>query len=702
MKKILVLLLAAVCVLSACSPAKPAQESSSDASEPAEQSESAEPSEEQETSQEPEPEKPDTTEPGDFTWTETDEGIMLTSYTGSEAVPQIPDTIERQPVTAIGNGCFQGLLSLEKVHIPEGVQTIGDYAFECCGSLQKIYLPESLQTIGEGAFSGCVNLRLVDMQNGVQSIGRGAFLYCTALVYQDLSASLQEIGAFAFAGCNTLARVDFHQCPLEAVPDRLFYGCSSLVRVEVPDTVRTIGTRAFSGCEAMTGFYFGMPLEQLGAYAFENCRAMANADVAAVTLATGTFKSCGALQYYNVSAETKTIEEKAFAESTLEDIYLPEGIEEIAEGAFGSTSLRSISLENNANYQIVDGSLYSADGKVLLAYCPADPYAEEEQTTFVVPDGVEIIGKYAFPNCALTQIELPDSLKEIHAYAFEAVQVESLEIPDGVQVDPLAFGAVEESDDPGESAAEREAVETGSAAGDKSLFDENAFAGYKEISNEMFDDWAQQYMAYNEEQGVILDQEKLPYVFLYKGEVIPHYVAMTAVQNEDPDMWAEAEQTFGDDFAEMYRMMDHGLFTELGCGKMSDDLILYSGVYDSQLKAAAGMDTVPTQEQLVDAIGRTFTDPIMISTTTDPAIACGFGDTVFIIYASKEAMEDLGAVCIDAIAYSTEKEILMANNASYRILDVGTFAVPYTDEEGNEQAFYRDYVKVELLGQAEE
>ena len=127
-------------------------------------------------------------------------------------------------------------------------------------------------------------------------------------------------------------------------------------------------------------------------------------------------------------------------------------------------------------------------------------------------------------------------------------------------------------------------------------------------------------------------------------------------------------------------------------------LILYSGLFDSQLMAAAGTDSLPTQEELVEAIGNTFTDPIMISTTTDPGVAAGFGDTLFIIYASREAMEALGALCIDAVARSSEKEILMNDHAQYRILDVGNMVIEQQEPWDPEPTLcYRGYVKVELL-----
>ena len=354
--------------------------------------------------------------------------------------------------------------------------------------------------------------------------------------------------------------------------------------------------------------------------------------------------------------------------------------------------------EENTSYRLIDGSLYTADGKTLLAFFPADPYAEEPQTECTVPDGVETIAAYAFAELSLTTVILPSSLKKIEAYAFAFTGIENPEIPDGVTVDPTAFGDAgqeEPSDDSGEGEAP---LEVGSVAGEKNLFREADYADYKEIGNDDFDAWCEQYLAYNQSHGITLSTDTIPYIIRYKGEIIPHYIPMTAVQNRDPAMWAEAANTFGDDFEQLYLMMDHGLFTELDRGKTEEPLILYSGLYDSQLMAAAGTDVLPTQQQLVDAIGSTFTDPIMISTTTDPGIAAGFGDTLFIIYASPEALEGLGAVCIDAVVHSQEKEILMNFNACYRILDVGNMVIrrqnPWEDEP---TTLYRHYVKVELL-----
>ncbi len=636
---------------------------------------------------------------GEFTWTQNPDGTLtLTGYTGTRTNLYVPAVLEGHAVTAIGKSCFAGRLGLQKIHVPEGVTRLDSYAFECCADLQKVYLPDSLISIGEGAFSGCASLSLVDLQDGVESIGAGAFLCCDNLVQLELSAALTQLGDFAFAGCQALASVRFAGNGVTRLPDRLFYGCSSLSRLQLPGAVTAIGKRTFSGCEKLRNLYFSEPLTELGAYAFENCGSLAGVSFTTRVIPTGLFAGCMALTWFSLPEGTERIEADGLAGAGIEDLTIPASVTEIAPGALRGIERLSLD-EENPGYVLTDGSLYTADGKTLLAYCTADPWAEEPQTEFIVPEGVEVIAAYALAETALTSVILPQSLKRIDANAFKDTYLEDLQIPEGVLVDPEAFGPQEDGGQEPDVPVEPSAPEIiGSVAGEKNLFRPEDYADYLEISNEDFDAWGERYMADCADRGLALTAQRIPYIIRYKGEVVPHFTAMTAVQNHDPDMWAQAAEAFGDDFAQMYLMMDHGLFTELSRGKMPDNLVLYSGLYDSQLMAAASTDTVPTQAQLVDAIGTTFTDPIMISTTTDPGVAAGFGNTLFIIYASRQAMESLGAVCIDAVIHTSEKEILMNANARYRILDVGNMAITHQEPWDPEPTtLYRSYVKVELL-----
>ena len=618
---------------------------------------------------------------------DTDGKIVLLKYTGSDSDPVTPQTVGGKEVSAIGNGCFQGLVCVKSVTVSEGVETIGDYAFECCSYLEKASLPSSLKTIGEGAFSGCINLTSVDIAS-VESIGRGAFLYAKQLVAVSFPANLRTIGEFAFSNCASLAEVDFGEAEITVLPDRVFYECSKLESVSLPKNLTSVGKRTFSGCTSLQSLVFPNETE-IGEYVFEDCTALCDLTLRTRSIPKGCFSGCSSLSSVSLE-DVGELGERAFAGTRIAVLEIPDSVQKIEGGVFFNSNISSVTLSEGSPFEIVDGALLGDGGKTMIAYLG------EETEEYTIPNGVETLASHAFATAQVSKVILPDSVVKIGSYAFRYSYVMELEMSEGVSLDPDAFreSGLETYEDGDDSTPYEELRidEIGSYAKEKSLFDETEFQNYLVISNEEFDAWSERYLAFCEESGCPLNYDTMTYTMLYKGEVIPHYLGMTCVQNHDPDMWKEAENAFGDDFEQTYLMMDHGLFTELRRGKMNDDLVLYTGVYDSQLMAAAKTDSVPTMDQLIDAIGSEFTDPIMTSTTTDPQIAANFGNTLFIIYASKEAVSELGAICIDAVAHSRENEILLCENAKYEILDVGAFEIGTLD---------RYYVSLRLLGKGE-
>ncbi|MDY2730428.1 MAG: leucine-rich repeat domain-containing protein [Clostridium sp.] len=59
----------------------------------------------------------------------------------------------------IGAGAFSSCENLEKVNMPESLETIGQSAFQGCESLSSVVLPKDLTEIKEQTFSGCDNLK---------------------------------------------------------------------------------------------------------------------------------------------------------------------------------------------------------------------------------------------------------------------------------------------------------------------------------------------------------------------------------------------------------------------------------------------------------------------------------------------------------------------------------------------------------------
>lgn len=254
----------------------------------------------------------------------------------------------------------------------------------------------------------------------------------------------------------------------------------------------------------------------------------------------------------------------------------------------------------------------------------------------------------------------------------------------------LPSGGEEEPADP--------VVQPQSTAGSRSLYSDEAYKNFKEIPNSKFMDWVGEYLAYNKSvNGIELKQDLMPYTMIYKGE--SHYRSMVCVLNGDQYKREYSIKNVGDDFEAMYLMMDHGLEAEIHRGEVQDDIILYSGITVERMADIAGVSDKtqkPTEEQLIDAIGREFTDPAFMSTTTNPATAFSFSSysqTMVIIYASKESLSQLGAVNIDAFAGwgAGEYEILFNLGARFKVIDVGKLYIDGLDEEG------RTYIRLQLM-----
>ncbi len=137
---------------------------------------------------------------GDFTISYVSDGsVIITNYSGSATVLEIPGEIDGRPVTAI-----------------EG------FAFNCNRRITSVTLPDSVTSIGHDTFSGCSALENINLSR-VTSIGGYGFEGCTALESIDLSCVI-SLGQKAFAGCSSLKTLTMRD--VRSVGETAFAGCS--------------------------------------------------------------------------------------------------------------------------------------------------------------------------------------------------------------------------------------------------------------------------------------------------------------------------------------------------------------------------------------------------------------------------------------------------------------------------------------------
>ena len=100
----------------------------------------------------------------------------------------IPDTIEENPVTSIGDSAFEGCDRLKSITIPDSVTSIGKSAFAVCRNLTSITIPDSVTSIGRYAFQSCEGLTAVTFLGDAPKAGGGIFKYATPTIYRKPEA----------------------------------------------------------------------------------------------------------------------------------------------------------------------------------------------------------------------------------------------------------------------------------------------------------------------------------------------------------------------------------------------------------------------------------------------------------------------------------------------------------------------------------
>ena len=258
----------------------------------------------------------------------------------------------------------------------------------------------------------------VVIPNTVTSIRYEAFYNCSSLTSVTIGNSVTSIGSYAFCNCSSLTSVTIGNS-VTSIGDYAFEGCSSLTSVTIPDSVTSIGSSAFEGCSSLTSVTIGNSVTSIGNYAFRYCRSLTSVTIG------NSVTSIGNSAFYNCSSLTS--------------VTIPDSVTSIDSSAFpGCSSLTSIIVdENNSSYKSIDGNLYSKDGEKLIRYAIG-----KSDTSFVIPNSVTSIGKYAFSGCSsLTSVTIPNSVKSIGYEAFyNCSSLTSITIPDSVtSIDYYAF-----------------------------------------------------------------------------------------------------------------------------------------------------------------------------------------------------------------------------------------------------------------------
>jgi len=184
--------------------------------------------------------------------------------------------------------------------------------------------------------------------------------------------------------------------PVTAIDGKAFTD-SDVVKVTIPDSVKTIADRTFAG-SSIKEIIIPDSVTYLGREAFSYCE-----NLTKITLPEGLecieyslFSNCTALTEVNIPANVSIVRAYAFS---------------------GCTALEAINAApENKSFFSNDGMLFSRDG--ILVCCPA---SKENISAF--PEDIHTIGTTAFSGCKLIEsIAVPEGVTSIEANAFSGCE----------------------------------------------------------------------------------------------------------------------------------------------------------------------------------------------------------------------------------------------------------------------------------------
>ena len=240
-----------------------------------------------------------------------------------------------------------------------------------------------------------------------------AFFVCINLTSISVPNSVKDIGEWAFAGCSLLSSIDIPNSVI-SIGNNAFAGCLSLKYISIPESVICLNGNPFGDCEC--------EIECLSANFIYEDDVLFNRDKSEII---------------------------SFRNQEIESYIIPDSVTSIGDGAFGCCSSLSslvipdsvVNIKGNpfylwkgkleclsASFIYEDNVLFNMDKSKLISY------RNQEAKSFIIPNGVMSIEKYAFSGCSsLISISVPKSVTSIGDGAFDGCSsLSSIAISDSI------------------------------------------------------------------------------------------------------------------------------------------------------------------------------------------------------------------------------------------------------------------------------
>ena len=240
-----------------------------------------------------------------------------------------------------------------------------------------------------------------------------AFFVCINLTSISVPNSVKNIGEWAFAGCSLLSSIDIPNSVI-SIGNNAFAGCLSLKYISIPESVICLNGNPFGDCEG--------EIECLSANFIYEDDVLFNKDKSEII----SFRN-QEIESYIIPDSVTSIGDGAFwCCSSLSSLVIPDSVVNIKGNPFCYWKGKLECLSASFIYE--DNVLFNMDKSKLISY------RNQEAKSFIIPNGVMSIEKYAFSGCSsLISISVPKSVTSIGDGAFDGCSsLSSIAISDSI------------------------------------------------------------------------------------------------------------------------------------------------------------------------------------------------------------------------------------------------------------------------------
>lgn len=288
--------------------------------------------------------------------------------------------IEKKPITHIVPPSIpQDKIII--VFIKDGVKELSDMAFMNCKNLQKVKIPNSMQSIGAGAFKDCISLQKINIPDNV-TCSNDAFEGCEQLYIPNLQPTLPSVPT----------------CP----SDESFI--NSMNGWQLENVAAPYVESPMNECKTFVPIFPNQTQIPIYTDVNQNMMFKDSNYLSEVSIPDAQFDETTGHLTIGKDIENKKITDIVdIPQNKIKSVTIKDDVIKIDDYAFkGCTSLTSVTIGNDVT-EIGEGAFYGCTSL----------------TSITIPNSVTYINKYAFSSCTgLKSITIPDSVTKIDNYAF--------------------------------------------------------------------------------------------------------------------------------------------------------------------------------------------------------------------------------------------------------------------------------------------